>query len=67
MSDEELLEKWKRLAERLGYEETLARLMATKKVSASTAERLCADRYKPGRPSRRTREAILEVLSGRAS
>ena len=67
MSDEELLNRWKILRDRVGFEEALARLIATKKVSASTAERLSGDTYKHGKPSRKTREALLEALSKRAS
>lgn len=65
MSDQELLDKWKKMVGRVGYEEALAQLTATKKVSASTAERLSGLQYKPGKPSRRTREALLEVVLGK--
>lgn len=66
MSDEELLQKWKRLVERVGTKEALALLMSTRKVGPSTAERLSGGRYEPKKPSRRTREALLEVVGKRA-
>jgi hypothetical protein len=67
MSNEELMTKWIRLVDRVGYAEALTMLIATKKVSASTAERLAGNCYKPAKPSRRTREALLEVVSKKAS
>jgi hypothetical protein len=67
MSNEELLKKWNSLASRVGFEEALSLLIATKKVSASTAERLSGNRYENKRPSRRTREALLEALEKKAS
>lgn len=62
MSDEELLNKWNSVVSRVGREEALALLISTKKVKASTAERLSSGKYKPKRPYENTREAILEAL-----
>lgn len=67
MSNEELLRKWRKLVDRVGYEEALALLISTKKVSASTAERLSGNQYKQSKPSRKTREAILTALDKKAS
>lgn len=67
MSDEELLDKWKRLVARIGYEEALALLINTKKVAVTTACRLSETNYKPTKPNRRTREALLEVLAKKVS
>lgn len=67
MSDSELLKRWKVLVAQEGYENALAAITDTKKVSASTADRLCAGRFKSAKPSRKTREAILEVLGKLAS
>lgn len=67
MSNEDLIRDWKKLVGKVGYEEALSLLIGTKKVSASTAERLSSMQYRASKPSRKTREAILEALAKKAS